>query len=82
MHFTQNLWIQDVTDDEVGNILNQKYKEVFEIETIYHKMKHKYDVIYKEMNVEKNAKRINRITIILVITLIMSILNFIMQIKI
>ncbi len=81
VYFTQHLWIQEVTEDESGNILNHKFKEAFEIVSLYNRMKNKYDILYKEMKVEKNAKRINIITFILLATLIFNILNFIMLIK-
>ena len=40
-------------------------------------MKNKYDILYKEMNIEKTAKNNVIITVILVITLIINAINII-----
>lgn len=79
--FTQKLWVQEVTEEENGNILNQRFKNKFEIENTYYKMKNKYDILYKEMNIEKNSKRIKYITFILIATLIFNILNFVILLR-
>lgn len=75
--FTKNLWIQEITEDETGTLLNHKLQEVFELEKLYNEVKNKYDVLYKELNIEKNRKSTIMIAVILVISLIFNILNFI-----
>ena len=67
--FTQNLWINEVTLDDTGSLFYQNLKSVLELNSIYFDTKNKYDVLYKEMNIEKTAK--NNVAIIaLVINLI------------
>ena len=75
--FTKNLWIQEITEDETGTLLNHKLQEVFELEKLYNEVKNKYDVLYKELNIEKNRKSTIVIAGILVTSLIFNILNFI-----
>lgn len=75
--FTKNLWIQEITEDETGTLLNHKLQEVFELEKLYNEVKNKYDVLYKELNIEKNRKSTIVIAVILVTSLIFNILNFI-----
>ena len=75
--FTKNLWIQEITEAETGTFLNHKLQEVFELEKLYNEVKNKYDVLYKELNIEKNRKSTIMIAVILVISLIFNILNFI-----
>ncbi len=75
--FTKNLWIQEITEDETGTMLNHKMQETFELEKLYEEVKNKYDVLYKELNIEKNKKATIIIAIILVASLIFNILNFI-----
>ncbi len=75
--FTKNLWIQEITQDETGTLLNQKLQEVLEIDQLYLLIKSKYDILYKEFNIEKNKASIIVITIILIISLIFNILNYI-----
>jgi hypothetical protein len=77
VEFTKNLWIQEITEDETGTLLNDKLQEVFELDKLYGEVKNKYDIFYKELNIEKERKSTIIIAIILVISLILNVLNFI-----
>ena len=67
------MWIQEITDDETGTLLNHKLQEVFELEKLYAEVKNKYDVLYKELNIERNRNSLIIISVILVISLILNI---------
>ena len=75
--FTKDLWIREITDDETGTILNHKIGEALELENLYSQVKNKYDILYKDLNIEKNKASTIIIGIVLVISLIFNILNFI-----
>ena len=77
IEFTNNMWIQEITEDEIGTVINHKIQEVFELEKLYGETKNKYDVLYKDLNIEKNRKTTIIIAVILVTSLIFNILNFI-----
>lgn len=77
IEFTKKLWIQEITEDEVGSLLNQKLQETFDLERLYAKVKMKYDTLYKELNIEKDRKITMIIAVVLVLSLIFNILNFI-----
>lgn len=64
--FTQTLWINEVTSEDTGSELFQHLKDVLELNEIYFDTKNKYDILYKELNIEKNTK-INRIVVLLLI---------------
>ena len=81
INFTKNIWIQEVTEDEIGTMLNKKIKEAFELEKIYYDIKNKYDVLYKELNIEKNKTSTIIISIVLGVSLIINIINFILLLK-
>lgn len=66
IEFTKDLWIQEITEDVVGTGLNHKLQEVFELGRLYTEVKNKYDVLYKEFNIEKNSKIMFILGIILV----------------
>ena len=76
IQFTKNLWIQEITEDEIGTLFYHKLKEVFELDNLYYDIKNKYDVLYKEFNIEKNAKYNIIIAVILIASLVFNILNF------
>lgn len=77
IEFTKNLWIQEITEDETGTMLNHNLHEILELEKLYNEVKNKYDILYKELNIEKNRKSTILIAVILTISLIFNILNFI-----
>jgi len=56
VEFTKNLWVQEITEEETGSLLNEKLHEVFELDKLYHQVKYKYDILYKELNFEKERK--------------------------
>jgi len=77
VEFTKNLWIQEITEDETGTLLNDKLQEVFELNELYNQVKNKYDILYKELNIEKERKSTILMAVILIISLILNIINFI-----
>lgn len=81
VEFTKKLWIQEVTEDEIGTMLNHKMKEVLELEDLYAEVKSKYDVLYKDMNIEKNRKLTILIAILLAGSLVFNLVNFIILMK-
>ena len=62
-------------------MLNHKMQEVLELEKLYGEVKNKYDVLYKDLNIEKNKNVTIAIAIVLVLSLIFNILNFIILTK-
>ena len=76
--FTKNIWIQEVTEDETGTMFDQKVKEILGLEQLYKEVKNEYDVLYKELNIEKNKNVTIIISIILIASLVFNILNFIL----
>lgn len=78
IEFTKNMWIQEITEDETGTMLNHKIQEALETEKIFAEVKNKYDILYKDLNIEKNKFATIAISVVLVASLIFNILNFIM----
>lgn len=73
--FTKELWLEEITNSVTGTIFYNKWKEVFELQEIYDEIKNKYDVIYKELNIE-NSSRLNKVILItVVISILLNILN-------
>ena len=81
IEFTKNLWTQDITDDEIGSNISYRLGKVFELDRLYYEIKTKYDILYKELNIEKNSKALVVVAVILVVSLIFNILNYIELIK-
>lgn len=81
IEFTKDLWIQDITDDEIGSNINCRLIKVFKLDRLYYEIKTKYDILYKELNIEKNSKAIIVVAVILVVSLIFNILNYVELIR-
>ena len=78
IQFTKNIWIQEITEDEIGTMFAHKVKEVLGLDKLYNEVKNEYDVLYKEFNIEKNRNLTIGISVILVASLIFNILNFVL----
>lgn len=79
--FTKNLWIREITDDETGTMLNHRISDTLELETLYSQVKNKYDILYKDLNIEKNRTSTIVIGLVLAASLIFNILNFIVLMR-
>ena len=79
--FTEELWTHEITNSMTGTMFFNKWKEVFELKAVYNQIRNKYDVIYKELKVDNNAKINKVIAIALVISLVLNVINFIALVK-
>ncbi len=76
IEFSKKLWVQEVTDDEVGTWINQKLMKVLEIDRLYIELKNQYDVLYKNMHIELNFKVMVGLIILLIFTILIQIISF------
>ena len=51
------------------------------LEELYNEVKTKYDVLYKDLNIEKNKRVTILIGLVLVISLVFNVLNFVILAK-
>lgn len=77
INFTKKIWIQEVTGDDNGSEIYKIWKEELETEKLFEEAKNKFDILYKEANLEKNNKTNKIILGALIVSLIMNIVNFI-----
>lgn len=77
VEFTKELWIQEITSEDMGSLIYQNMREALDIEKLYNEVKNKYDILYRELKIEKTEKTSKFIAIILVLTLIVNIINWI-----
>lgn len=78
--FTKSLWIQEITTEDMGSLLYVTMKQVLEIEQLYIEVKNQYDLLYREAKIDKTEKTLTLILVILGITMIFNILNWIYMI--
>lgn len=78
LSFTTNIWVQEITEEDEGSMLYDKWKQTLELEYLYAEIKNRYDLIYKDLNFEKTKKTNYLIITILIGSLIFNIINFIL----
>lgn len=78
LDFTRTIWIQEITQDDEGCRLYEKWKKTLELDYLYAEIKNKYDIVYKDMNIEKNRKTNYFMIAVLLGTLVFNIVNFIL----
>lgn len=76
IEFTKKIWVQEATSEDFGSLLYQNIRKSLEVEEQYGKIKNKYDILYRELKIEKTERMSIFIAIVLVITLIFNILNW------
>ena len=69
LDFTKKVWIQDITNEEFGRVMENCWIENLDINTMYLKIKSEYDITYKKYNVEQLNKN-NIITLAIVVTIL------------
>ena len=79
--FTKELWFSEITNSVTGTMYYNKWKEVFELNSIYNQIKNKYEITYKELGIDNESKSNKIIAIALIISLILNVINFIVVAK-
>ncbi|MBQ3145236.1 MAG: hypothetical protein IJB90_01425 [Clostridia bacterium] len=79
--FTKEIALSEITNSLTGTMFYNKWKKIFELRDIYDEIKNKYDVLYKELNIDKNIKVNKFILIALVISLLLNVVNFVVLIR-
>ena len=77
LNFTENVWTQEITTDDMGGLLCNSWSEKLQLERLYLKLKNSYDILYKEANIEKTAKSNKVIMVVLITSLILNVINFV-----
>lgn len=80
--FTNDVWVHEATNDDVGKEIFKNFKEVLDLKKLYSVTKEQYDVTYKSLKT-KESDILNKIVLILLaISIITNIVNFINMYKI
>lgn len=77
LEFTREIWIQEITEDDEGCRLYEKWKKTLELDYLYAEIKNQYDMGYKDLNIEKIRKLSYFMIAILAGMLLFNIINII-----
>lgn len=73
--FTKLIWEKEVTLSDTGTNYYESLKDVLELEALYEEIKNKYEVIYKDLNIEKNNIYFSILIILLIFSLTLNLIN-------
>ncbi|HIT70925.1 MAG TPA: hypothetical protein IAD08_03310 [Candidatus Scatovivens faecipullorum] len=77
INFTKEIWNKDITLDDTGMLYTKTLNRTLELEELYNEIQNKYEVIYKQLNIEKNNVYYSVIVILLIFSLIFNTINII-----
>ena len=75
IHFIQKVMIEEITNDHFGTELIKVWEDTLGLNDAFGQTKQKYDMLYKNINIEKTARSNKWILVILVILVIINIIN-------
>ena len=75
INFTKALWEKEITIDDTGTLYYKTLEKTLELEELYEEIKTKYEIIYKDLNIEKNNIYYSIIVILLIFSLIFNTIN-------
>ncbi len=75
--FTKEIWNKEVTLDDTGALYYKTLNKTLELDEFYLQIQNKYEVIYKDLNIEKNNIYYSVIVILLIFSLIFNTINII-----
>ena len=78
LNFTKKLWIQEITNDEFGKVLEKKWNDCLNIEETFMKLKSQYDIMYKKYNIGRFSEKNGKLAIFTVILIVIGIINIIL----
>lgn len=73
--FTKQIWDKEITIDDMGSLYYKTIKRTLELDDLYDEIKTKYEVIYKDLNIDRNNSYYSIIIILLIFSLIFNTIN-------
>lgn len=76
--FTKQFWEKEITLSDIGTNYYNKLKNILELDSLYEEIKNKYEIIYKDLNIEKNNRYYTILIMLLIFSLTLNTLNIIL----
>ena len=75
LEFSKVLWNKEITVEDEGALFYNTLNRVLEVDICYEDINNKYEVIYKELNIEKNNIYYQIVVILLIFSLLFNTIN-------
>ena len=76
--FTKQFWEKEITLSDSGTGYYKALKKILELDNLYDEIRNKYEVIYKDLNIEKNNRYFTIAMMLLIFSLTFNTANIIM----
>ena len=73
--FTKEVWEKEITSDDTGSSYYKNLKKTLEIDELYNDIENKYEILYKDLRIDKNNSYYSIIIILLIYSLIFNTVN-------
>lgn len=70
--FTKTLWSKEITNDDTGSLYYRILGSTFELEEQFEQIRKKYEIIYKDLDIEKNNRNYTIMVMLLILSLILN----------
>ena len=72
IEFTKTMWAKDITTDDTGSLYYKILGSTFELEEQFEQIRKKYEIIYKDLDIEKNNRNYSIMVMLLIVSLILN----------
>ena len=77
IRFTKEVWESEISADDTGIKFYKTIHKTLELEEQYEEISKKYEIVYKDLNIEKNNIYYSIIVILLIFSLMFNTINII-----
>lgn len=70
--FTKTMWAKEITNDDTGSLYYRILGSSFELEDLFEQIRKKYEIIYKDLDIEKNNRNYSIMVMLLILSLILN----------
>ena len=72
IEFTKTLWAKEITTDDTGSLYYKILGTTFELDEQFEQIRKKYEIIYKDLDIEKNNRNYTLMVMLLIVSLILN----------
>ncbi|MGN1330579.1 MAG: hypothetical protein ACI4VN_04505 [Clostridia bacterium] len=72
IEFTKTMWAKEITNDDTGSLYYRMLGSVFELDELFEQIRKKYEIIYKDLDIEKNNRNYSIMVMLLILSLILN----------
>lgn len=72
IEFTKTMWAKEITADDTGSLYYKILGSTFELDEKFEQIRKKYEIIYKDLDIEKNNRNYSIMVMLLIVSLILN----------